>query len=838
MTSFTDAQSRSHKGRKTLIVLFGIAIVPLIYAGALVWANQDPTGRLDHIAAAVVNLDEGATSPEAAGDDSAGDDASGTGTGTKSDGDEVDLGQTLTDELVDADDGKNFSWTELSAEDAQQRLDNGDVLAVLTIPQEFSANAVSVGSDDPLAAKVAKLTITTNDGANMIVGNIGLTVGTAVADTLSSEVSDNYLQNIYAGFTTIHGSVTDAADGATQLSDGADEAAEGSGQLMIGLGDLRDGASALANGSASLADGAGTLSSGANELAAGISSASAGAQQLQAGAGDAQTGAQQLADGLVELDAKTTDLPAQAQQLSDGATSLANGASTLDAGLGGLATGAQSVEDGAGALASGADTALSGAQGLQSGASQLAGSTPQLAAGANDVSNGLAALVANYDAMTDEEREAQLAQLASAASAVSDGATTVDAGAADLDAGATTLVGSAADGTGLAALQTGAHDVADGATQVSDGADSAQSGAKSLVDGAGKLGDVAGALSSGAGELTGAISTAADGSASLASGIDQLAAGSTDLATGLGTAETGANELASGSAALASSATTLSDGASALSDGTVDAANGAQSLDDGLGDLASGSSELEDGLASGLDDIPSYTENEQHELADVASSPVELDTQRLNEVPGYGVGLAPYFMALALWVGGMSFYMMMPALNERVIRGGRPASVAALRSYLPGAAMGVVQSLLMVVIVHFAVGVEVANLPGLFLMAFFASITFLAINQAFIAIFGSPGRFGALLLVVVQLASAGGTYPIETSPAFFQALHGFLPLTYVVEAFRSLTAGGTIGIAEAIAALSTWLVIAIAATTFAVWSARRASVGAALDPASAVPAAA
>ena len=71
------------------------------------------------------------------------------------------------------------------------------------------------------------------------------------------------------------------------------------------------------------------------------------------------------------------------------------------------------------------------------------------------------------------------------------------------------------------------------------------------------------------------------------------------------------------------------------------------------------------------------------------------------------------------------------------------------------------------------------------------------------------------MLIVFQLASAGATYPIQTTPDLFQTVHSWLPFTYAVGAFRSLIAGGSIGVWPAVGVLSVWLLAALAVTTLA-----------------------
>jgi putative membrane protein len=761
-------RSRLLPSPRLAVVLFAIALIPLIYAGLLIWSNEDPTHNLDSVPAAIVNEDTGAEKPAAAGDD-----------GGSTEATEVDLGEDLEDELLSNHESTNFDWSDMSADEAADRLASGDILAVLTIPKNFSSAAVSAANDDPLTAESATLSIETNDGANVIIGSVAKSVGTAVTESVASEVSAEYLDNVYVGFSTIHDKIADASDGAEEIASGSSTATDGADDLVVGLGDLRSGAV--------------DLSSGASTLASGAHAADDGAQKVDAGLTELQSQLAAVPDSAAQLDAGTDRVASGAHDVSTGATALANGSSAL-------ATGADTLATGASSLSEGTDAALSGAQSLQQGASALAAGTAPLAAGAGEVSDGLDALLANYAALTDAQRLAAITQLSAGAGQVSDGAAAADDGAQQVSDGADALVGSADDGTGLSALSTGATTLAEGASTLSGKSSELASGATTLAAGATSVDGGAATVAAGVDTLTAKLGE-------LVSGVDRLAAGAGSLAEGTARVASGADSLASGGSTLASGATT--------------AADGARSLDDGLVKLRDGSTELSDGLSSGLDDTPSYTDSEASHLSDVASTPVELDAVRANEVPAYGYGLAPYFMALALWVGALAFYLMMKPLSERLVLSRRPAWVVALGSYLPGLVMALVQSALMVTIVHLALGIDASDLGGLFAIAALTSLTFVAINQALVSLLGAPGRFLGLMLVVLQLSSAGGTYPVQTASPFFQTIHGWFPLTYAVEAFRSLIAGGSIGITHGIGVMGAWLLGALLVTTVAAARARR-----------------
>jgi putative membrane protein len=739
------------------VVLFAIALIPIIYAGLLIWSNDDPTHNLDSVPAAIVNDDTGAERPS--GGASAGADESTT----------VALGDDLEDELLSNGEGTNFDWSDMTAEAAAEGLASGDVLVVLTIPEDFSAAAVSAGDEDPLAAQSATLSIETNDGANVIIGSVAKTVGTAVTESVASRVSAEYLDSVYLGFSSIHDELADASSGASDLAAGASTAADGAADLVVGLGDLQSGA-------VDLSDGASTLAAGAHTT---------------------DDGAQRLDAGLAELQARLASAPDDAAALDTGSDAVAKGAHRVSAGASTVSTGASSLASGASELATGAENALDGATALEDSSATLARASAPVASGATTVADGLDTLIASYATLSDAERLAALTELATGADEVSTGATAMDAGVRGLDAGVTALVGSTDTdpASGLSALAAGADALAGGSADLATGADTLATGAASVDAGA----------------------------AQVAVGVDEVAATIGDLVSGVDRLAAGADTLAAGTTRLASGADDLATGGSSLADGATDATEGARSLDDGVTRVSDGSSELSDGLADGVLDVPEYTEAEADHLSDVASLPVELESTRANEVPAYGYGLAPYFMSLALWVGALAFYLMMKPLSERLLATRRPAWVVALGSYLPGAVMALVQSAVMVTIVHLVLGIEPANLWGLYAIGALTSLTFVAINQALVSLIGAPGRFIGLMLVVLQLSSAGGTYPIQTASTFFQTIHGWLPLTYAVEAFRSLIAGGSIGIAPGIGVISAWLVGAVLVTTLAVVRARRSA---------------
>ncbi|MGW4301158.1 YhgE/Pip family protein [Streptomyces sp. NPDC004646] len=278
-------------------------------------------------------------------------------------------------------------------------------------------------------------------------------------------------------------------------------------------------------------------------------------------------------------------------------------------------------------------------------------------------------------------------------------------------------------------------------------------------------------------------------------GAAKVAAGAKKLHTGLGTAESGA---------------------ATLHKGIGRAESGARTLDGGLYRLSDGSGKLAGGLHSGARKIPDYDKHDRDERTGVMADPVRLASHDLHQAPNYGTGFAPYFIPLSLWVGAMVAYMLMPPLNRRALAAGAPARRIAPAGWLPVVAIGVLQVLALMAVLHWGIGLRMARPAGTIGFLFLVTACFAAIVQWLNARFGAAGRILVLALLMLQLTSAGGTYPVQTSPGFFNAIHPFLPMSYVVAALRRLITGGGLGpVWQACAVLLAFTAGALALTAVA-----------------------
>ncbi|MET9883944.1 YhgE/Pip domain-containing protein [Streptomyces sp. NPDC006430] len=255
---------------------------------------------------------------------------------------------------------------------------------------------------------------------------------------------------------------------------------------------------------------------------------------------------------------------------------------------------------------------------------------------------------------------------------------------------------------------------------------------------------------------------------------------------------TGAHKVATGMAQLHTGLGKATDGSEALGEGVGKIGDGAHSLDGGLYKLADGNGTLADGLHTGADKIPDYDQQQRDARTEVMADPVKLANQALHKAPNYGTGFAPYFIPLSLWVGAMVAYMLIAPMNRRALAAGASPWRIALAGWLPVAGLGVLQVAALMSVLHWAPGLGLQMERPALTIGFLMLVTgcFAAIVQWLNAKFGAAGRILVLAVLMLQLTSAGGTYPVQTSPDFFNDIHPYLPMSYIVESLRRLITGG------------------------------------------------
>ncbi|MGW1894803.1 YhgE/Pip family protein [Streptomyces sp. NPDC002004] len=499
--------------------------------------------------------------------------------------------------------------------------------------------------------------------------------------------------------------------------------------------------------------------------------AAKGADKLNGGIGKAEKGSKDLADGL--------------QHAKDGSGKLAGGLTRLNKGAGDLETGSQRVADGTQELADKVNGTAAQVRPFlkKNNGKDIADNATLVADSAGVISKHLDTLVRTApiaetgtreasDALNGVyERRCEKGLLPDPACADLKKAKDAAADAARIAKDVNTVVqdyhgDEAALKTDLGTLQRQARDLAKAAPHLDEDLESAVAKVNKLNRGAGKV---------------------AKGMAKLHTGISKAQTGATDLDAGVGKLENGANDL-----------------------------NG------GMFKLVGGSGKLAGGLHDGAGKIPDYDKKDRDLRTEVMADPVQLASRDLHKAPNYGTGFAPYFIPLSLWVGAMVAYMLIQPLNRRALAAGASAWRIALAGWLPVAALGALQTGALMAVLHWGIGLEMARAAGTIGFLCLVTACFAAIVQWLNARFGAAGRILVLAFLMLQLTSAGGTYPVQTSPHFFNAIHPFLPMSYVVAALRRLITGGGLGpVWQACAVLAAFTVGTLALTAL---SARRKQV--------------
>ena len=189
-----------------------------------------------------------------------------------------------------------------------------------------------------------------------------------------------------------------------------------------------------------------------------------------------------------------------------------------------------------------------------------------------------------------------------------------------------------------------------------------------------------------------------------------------------------------------------------------------------------------------LKSLISLMSRDGNEEGDFVSSPVLLNTHKLYPMENYGAGLTPFYTTLCLWVGALllSALLTTKAKNIDFI----PTAVEEfLGKYLIYGSLAVLQGAIASLGDIFVLGVKPMHPILLVVLAVYYSLIFSMIVYTLASLFGNVGKAIAVVFLVLQLAGAGGTFPIQVTPLFFQTIHKFLPFTYAIGGMREAIAG-------------------------------------------------
>jgi putative membrane protein len=512
------------------------------------------------------------------------------------------------------------------------------------------------------------------------------------------------------------------------------------------------------------------------ELADGMTAASEGAKKIDEGAVALKDGSKTIYESLAELANKSLEFNGGMTKANGGSKDVAVGAQQLSTGL-------AQLQDGHSQLAAAANQMLSGEKELAAGISDAKAGLEAAKAKLPDMVNGTEQLLAGTQALLEQ---------------VQAGATTTSSSAVQINLGILGLqqqlapVISQLPADQQAAIHATFAQLADGSKQIADG-NAQLANMIASPNGGGKITAGFTALLDGQKQLQSGINQLADGSARLDAGAARVVSGQQQFTAGMQIFAEKLAEAGGGSAKLAKGAAELSGGLTQLADGTTKIVDGAGKLADGAGELSSGTVELADGtaelagkLADGASQASSVNGNDK--TYNMIASPVKVENEKINEVPNYGTGFAPYFLSLGLFVGALLLSIVFP-LKE-------PAAVPKnglswfVSKFAVAGAIGVIQALIAVAILLFGLDIQVESVPLFILFAVMTSICFVTLIQVLVTTMADAGRFVAILILILQLTTSAGTFPLELIPDFLQHFNAFLPMTYSVHGFKAVISSG------------------------------------------------
>lgn len=753
------------------IVLVALILIPSIYTVVFLGSMWDPYGNSGDLPVAVVNKDKAVEYNDK----------------------KLDVGDQLVKKLKDND---SLDFHFVNSKEANKGLKNGDYYMVITIPSNFSKNATTLLDKNP---KKMVLNYTTNPGTNYVASKMDDSAIAKIKAEVSASVTKTYAETIFTSIGTMSDGFAEASDGTQQLSDGMT-------QLEDGNKTISDNLKVLASSSLTFKDGTNTLTKGLKDYTNGVVTVNNGIYQLKTGVGDYTAGVSQALVGANQLIENNTALNAGVKALGEGAEKLVAGnqqvvdgvkklqenletskktmAASQDS-LTQLSKGKKSLDSYATLIKTlNSNAASLNNQGLTAYADQLTKIANTLLLngmtrdqidqctipGVFSLANYLPA--STYPNGIDSYMDSVATYTTGADTAINTLSSSTKSSLNDLDAALNG--GTLTDGTKVpTGLVSGTQTVQAGLNEVNA---KVNGGKYVTVD---KDGNIKQVTVDSKDALVAGVQAYTAGVDSLQKGLTQIADNNTALTSGVDQLATGTSTLVSNNATLMNGANQLSDGAGQISDGASKLAAGSDTLGDGIKSAADGVTTLNDALKSGAEESKIDSTDK---TTDMVATPVETSHKEISKVENNGHAMAPYMMSVGLYVTCLAFALMYP------IRHGIKKAENAWKYWASKATVmytvSTLAAIVMVTALRLINGFEPVNLGLTYLLAILVSAAFMSLVMLLSLTTGFIGDFLLLVFMIVNLGGSAGTYPLDTGPAIYKAIHKFVPYTYSVDGFR------------------------------------------------------
>ena len=195
-----------------------------------------------------------------------------------------------------------------------------------------------------------------------------------------------------------------------------------------------------------------------------------------------------------------------------------------------------------------------------------------------------------------------------------------------------------------------------------------------------------------------------------------------------------------------------------------------------------------------LDEIMALLQNDPALVASYLASPIVLKEQSLYTIPNYGSAMAPFYTTLAIWVGCVILTAILSTeVHEANVHDDKSHGVASWQVYLSKGLLFMTLSLFQTIIIilgdYYLLNVYFDNFIAFLVLGILTSLTFTFVIYTLVSVLGNIGKGLTIILLVLQISSSGGTFPVEVTPPFFQKISSYLPFTYAISALREAQGG-------------------------------------------------
>ena len=603
------------------------------------------------------------------------------------------------------------------------------------------------------------------------------------------------LGNFNSGLVTYTGAVSQLDSGLGQLSSKSPELVRGINQLYTGVESYTGGVSQLNAG-------LNQFSSGVSAYTNGVGSLAIGANQLSNQSATLRMGVEQLSEGIQQLSSKldaSSGKKDQINQLSSGLNQLNQAIQNIDVGdtkqLDSVLSSIVSLSNQM--LASAQSEKTTTLANIQSTAAyqsltseqqaEISASVSQNSTDSIQSAQSIIALVQGLQGSLEnlQNQSSNLSTLKNQANQVlpiaSTSLTGLSSGLTEIQGAVTSKLVPASQSitSGVNAYTAGVDKVSQGASQLSEKNSTLTGSLDQLVSGSTTLTQKSSSLTAGVGQLVEKTPELVSGIEKLSTGSNQLNQKSQELMAGVDKLQSGSGQLADKSSQLLSGASQLENGANKLADGSGKLAEGGTKLTAGIESLQIGTTDLGQGLSNASNQLKSASTESKN--AETLAEPLSLSKTDNDQVPVNGIAMAPYMISVALFVAALSTNMIFAKLPSGCHPETRWAWFKS-RFEINGV-IAVLAAVLVYGGVHL-IGLTANHEMRTLFLIIIASLTFMSMVTALTTWNSRLGAFFSLILLLLQLASSAGTYPLALTNDFFRAVNPWLPMSYSVSGLR------------------------------------------------------